>query len=78
MANGDVILRVQEKSVATPDEVRAGIDAVRAANRAHAMMLVLPKKSDVPGPKWVALRVILTEGGCEKARPFRSRAASSG
>ena len=62
MASGDVILRVQEKLVATPDEVRAAVDAVRAANRAHVMMLVLPKKSDVPGPNWVALRVV-AEGG---------------
>jgi serine protease Do len=62
IANGDVILRVQDKPVATPDEVRAGIEAARAAKRDYVLMLILPKKSDVPGPKWVALQ-LATAGG---------------
>ena len=57
VANGDVILRVQDKSVATPEDVQSGIDAARASKRDYVLMLVLPKKSPVPGPKWVALRL---------------------
>ena len=61
MAGGDVILRVQDKTVATPAEVQAGIDAARAAKRDHVLMLVLPKVRDVPGPKWVALDVVAAD-----------------
>jgi serine protease Do len=57
MASGDIILRVQDKPVATPAEVRRGIDAARAGNRDFVLMLVLPKERSVPGPKWVALRL---------------------
>jgi serine protease Do len=62
MAGGDIILRVQDKPVATPDEVRAGIDAARTGKRDYVLMLVLPKKSDTPGPKWFALQ-LATAGG---------------
>jgi serine protease Do len=55
MSAGDLILRVLDKPVATPDEVRAGIEAARAAKRDYVLMLVLPKKSDVPGPRWIPL-----------------------
>jgi serine protease Do len=58
MTSGDVILRVQDKTVATPAEVQAGIDAAKAAKRDHVLMLILPKVRDVPGPKWVALDVV--------------------
>ena len=54
MADGDVILRVQNQPVATPDEVWAGVDAARADKRDFVLMLVLPKVRDVPGPKWLA------------------------
>ncbi len=57
MANGDVILRVRDKAVATPAEVQAGVDAARTGKREFVLMLVLPKVSDVPGPKWVPLQV---------------------
>jgi serine protease Do len=57
MAGGDVILRVQDKSVATPAEVQSGIDAARADKRDYVMMLVLSKKVDVPGPKWIVLKL---------------------
>jgi serine protease Do len=57
LAEGDVILRVQDKPVATPDDVWSGIDAARGAKRDFVLMLVLPKKSDVPGPKWMALQL---------------------
>ena len=57
MASGDVILRVQDKQVATPDDVLSGIAAARTARRDFVLMLVLPKVRDVPGPKWIALRL---------------------
>ena len=57
MKSDDVILRVQDKPVATPAEVQAGIDAARAAKRDFVLMLVLPKVRDVPGPKWIPLQV---------------------
>jgi serine protease Do len=56
MASGDVILRVQDKPVATPDEVQSALDAARAAKRDYVLLLVLPKTHDVQGPKWVALQ----------------------
>jgi serine protease Do len=57
MVSGDVILRVLDKAVATPDDVLSGIKAARASKREFVLMLVLPKVRDVPGPKWVALRL---------------------
>jgi len=59
LVTGDVILRVQDQPVATPQSVQAVIDAVREQKRAFAVMLVLPKvqQSALPGPKWMALRV---------------------
>jgi PDZ domain-containing secreted protein len=62
MVGGDIILRVQDKPVSTPDEVRAGIDTARTGKRDYVLMLVLPKKSDTPGPKWFALQ-LATAGG---------------
>jgi serine protease Do len=58
MADGDVILRVQNQPVATPDEVWAGVDAARADKHDFVLMLVLPKVRDVPGPKWLALQLV--------------------
>ena len=60
MTTGDVILRVQDKAVATPADVQAAIDTARAANRRFLLLLVLPKTRDVPGPKWVALQLSTT------------------
>lgn len=54
---GDVILRVQDNPVASPDDVRAGIAAARSGKRDYVLVLVLPQKSDVPGPKWIALQL---------------------
>jgi serine protease Do len=58
LASGDVILRVQNQPVATPDEVWAGVDAARADKRDFVLMLVLPKVRDVPGPKWLPLQLV--------------------
>jgi serine protease Do len=57
MASGDIILRVQDKPVSTPDEVEDGVHAARADKRMFVLLLVLPKTSTVPGPKWVALQL---------------------
>jgi len=57
LATGDVILRVQDQPVASPQAVQAVIDAVREQKRSFAVMLVLPKVQQLPGPKWMALRV---------------------
>jgi serine protease Do len=56
MVSGDIILRVQDKQVATPGDVLSGINAARAGKRDFVVMLVLPKVSDTPGPRWIALR----------------------
>jgi serine protease Do len=52
---GDIILRVQNKTVGSPAEVQSGVDATRAEKRDYVQMLVLPKVRTSPGPKWVAL-----------------------
>lgn len=55
--NGDVILRVGDKIVTTPEEVLAGFAEARSAKREWVMVLVWPKVRQVPGPKWYALQV---------------------
>jgi serine protease Do len=60
--NGDLILRVMDNQVATPDDVQSEIDAARAAKRAFILMLVLPKVREVPGPKWMALQLETGDG----------------
>ncbi|HTC11281.1 MAG TPA: trypsin-like peptidase domain-containing protein [Acetobacteraceae bacterium] len=54
---GDVLLRVQDAAVRTPEEVQAAIDAARADKRSFVIALILPKKQDMPGPRWMALQV---------------------
>jgi hypothetical protein len=55
---GDVILRMQDKDVASPQEVQAEVDAARARHREFVLALVLPKTEQAfPGPRWMALRV---------------------
>jgi serine protease Do len=55
LAKGDVILRVRDKSVATPADMQSAIDAARAEKRRYVMVLVLPKIRQVPGPTWLSL-----------------------
>jgi serine protease Do len=57
IASGDVILRVQDRQVVTPDDVLSGITAARTAGHEFVVMLILPKERYVPGPKWFALRL---------------------
>jgi serine protease Do len=54
---GDVILRVQDTDVETPQAVQHVVDAARAQHRPFVLALVLPKASQFPGPHWMALRV---------------------
>jgi len=62
MTEGDVILRVQDRPVATAGDVQQAIGAQREAHRSYAMLLVLPKVRKVPGPQWVALRLSAPSG----------------
>jgi propanol-preferring alcohol dehydrogenase len=66
LVTGDVILRMQDKDVASPQEVQAAVEAARAQQRAFVLALVLPKtEQPTPGPRWMALRVaegVQTEG----------------
>jgi serine protease Do len=52
---GDVILRVADTPVGTPDAVTAALKAARTLHRPYVMMLILPKVRTTPGPQWVAL-----------------------
>jgi serine protease Do len=62
MASGDIILRVQDLPVATPEDVQSGIDAAHASKRDFLLMLVVPKVRKVAGPKWMALKVGASAG----------------
>jgi serine protease Do len=62
MVAGDVILRVQDKPVANPADVQSGIDTARNAKRDFVLVLVLPKKRDIPGPKWIPLQLGVAGG----------------
>ena len=57
--SGDIILRVWDKPVDSPETVQSMIDAARAQNRKFVVMLVLTKAQTVPGPRWVALQLKL-------------------
>jgi serine protease Do len=57
LATGDVILRVQAKTVTTPAEALAALEAERAEKRQFAMLLVLQKARKAPGPSWVAVQL---------------------
>jgi serine protease Do len=54
---GDVLLRVQDKTVASPAEAKAALAEERAAKRQFAILLVLQKARKVPGPSWLAVRL---------------------
>jgi serine protease Do len=58
ITRGDVILRIQDKDVTTPQEVQAAVDAARAQHKAFVVALMLPKVEQTPGPRWIALRVV--------------------
>jgi len=54
---GDIIVRVQDKPVATKAEVLAALQADRAAKRRYTLLLILPKARTLPGPKYYALQI---------------------
>ena len=58
---GDVILRVQDTEVGSPQQVQAAIEAARAAHKAFVVALVLSQAEQLSGPHWVALRVGVTQ-----------------
>jgi serine protease Do len=54
---GDVLLRVQDTTVASPEAALGALAEERAAKRQFVMLLVLEKGRKVPGPSWVAVRL---------------------
>ncbi len=61
IATGDVILRVQDRAVASEAEILVALEDARKQGHDYAMFLVLPKGSPhpgpQPGPKWIALQI---------------------
>jgi serine protease Do len=57
LSSGDVILRMQDVQVQTPEQVQAAIDGARAQHRVYVAALVLKKAEEVPTPVWIAFRV---------------------
>jgi serine protease Do len=55
---GDVILRVQDTDVSSPQQVQAAVDAARSQHKEFILTLVLPKEQQSLGPRWVALRIV--------------------
>jgi serine protease Do len=54
---GDVLLRVQDKTVASPAGAKAALAEEQAAKHQFVILLVLDKARKVPGPSWVAVRL---------------------
>jgi serine protease Do len=59
LRSGDIILRVWDQPVDSPEAVQSMVDAARAQNRNFVVMLVLMKGQTVPVPRWVALQLKL-------------------
>ena len=57
VVTGDVILRIDSKTVSSPGDVKTALDVARADKRDFVVALIQPKVSTKPGPEWVALRV---------------------
>jgi serine protease Do len=57
LAEGDVILSVQNTAVTTGAEVQAQLAQARADHRAFVLLLVLPKATETRAPRFVALRL---------------------
>jgi serine protease Do len=55
---GDVILRVQDSQVDSPQDVQAAVDEARTRHRAFILALLLPNVQQMVGPHWMALRVM--------------------
>ena len=61
LKRSDVILRVQDTEVGSPQEVQAAVQAARAQRKAFVAVLVLSEAEQLSGPHWVALLVGTTE-----------------
>jgi serine protease Do len=57
LTTGDIILRVQDKTIAKVADMQGALNAARAAHDKFVMLLVLPKTQKNPGPVWMAVRV---------------------
>jgi serine protease Do len=55
---GDVILRVGETDVRTPDEVQQQFDAARAQQQSYVLALMMSKSVKTAGPRWFPLQVL--------------------
>jgi membrane-associated protease RseP (regulator of RpoE activity) len=55
---GDVILRVGETDVRTPDEVRQQFDAARARRQSYVLALIMSKSVKTAGPRWLPPQVL--------------------
>lgn len=54
---GDVILRVQDKTVYTTEEAQSAFARARAGNRQFVLILLVPKVHDKAESDWVTVRV---------------------
>ena len=57
VATGDVILRVQDEPVQSPEAVQTAVGRLRAQHQAFAALLLMKKGKAATGPSWTALRV---------------------
>ena len=57
VATGDVILRVQDEPVQSPEGIQTAIGKLRAQHQAFAALLLMKKGQAATGPSWMALRV---------------------
>jgi serine protease Do len=59
LAAGDVILRVQQETIASSADMSAALDKARAERRKFAAMLVLQPRNTppTPTPRWLAVRI---------------------
>jgi serine protease Do len=57
LAPGDVIVRMQDTDVNSPQEEQAVVDAAREQHKAFVLALVLAKAEQDPVARWVALKV---------------------
>jgi S1-C subfamily serine protease len=53
LAAGDVIVNVQRRPVATPDQIQEQLDVLRKQNRSYALILVQAPA----GLRWATLRL---------------------
>jgi serine protease Do len=58
LAPGDLILRMQDTDVHSPQEEQAVVDGARSQHKAFVLALVLPKVKNDSVPRWMALKVM--------------------